>query len=109
MTCRVFSPFLWLAPTARRISTEPPTAQDARPVSYTHLDVYKRQGHSWTYKTALQLLQRFELSPDAALQLLHIWNQTCDPPWSDSELRHKVIDASKSRLQLGRLAPSRGR
>jgi hypothetical protein len=66
-------------------------------------------GHSWTYKTALQLLQRFELSPEVGLQLLQRWNLTCDPPWSESELRHKVLQASKARLQLGRLAPTRGR
>lgn len=103
-----YQPLKCSAPYVAR-DTAPDLARAERWLAKRDPAVSGQGGHSWTYKTALQLLQRFELSPDAALQLLHIWNQTCDPPWSDSELRHKVIDASKSRLQLGRLAPSRGR
>lgn len=64
-------------------------------------------GHSWTFKTALQLLQRFELSEDVAFELLQVWNESCAPPWSEYELRRKVHEAAKARLQLGRLQPSR--
>jgi P4 family phage/plasmid primase-like protien len=45
---------------------------------------------------ACQLVEGFDLSPEHALQLLlGQWNDECQPPWSESELRHKVEDAMK--------------
>lgn len=65
-------------------------------------------GHTWTYGTALYVLNAFELDEAAALHVLQEWNARCDPPWSEAELLRKVREATKARLQLGRLPPSRG-
>ena len=35
-------------PKSDEVRTQQPQAQDTKPVSYTHLDVYKRQGKRWT-------------------------------------------------------------
>lgn len=52
-------------------------------------------GHNATFHAACVLLLGFGLSLQEALVLLREWNQTCQPPWSDKELEHKAIDASK--------------
>ncbi len=38
---------------------------------------------------------RFALNQDECLSLLLEWNQTCSPPWSEKELRHKIREAKK--------------
>lgn len=50
-------------------------------------------GHSKTLLAAEHLVRGFELSDDEALPLLLVWNQTCQPPWDESELRHKLSEA----------------
>lgn len=50
-------------------------------------------GHDATFRVACILVQGFALSGDDALCLLAEWNQCCQPPWSESELRHKVASA----------------
>lgn len=49
-----------------------------------------QSGHDWTYHAAALLVIDFALPVDEALPLLQEWNQTCQPPWSDSELMHKL-------------------
>ena len=53
-------------------------------------------GHGATYHVAALLLQGFALSEGDALMLLHEWNQSCQPPWSEQELRHKIESASRA-------------
>lgn len=60
-------------------------------------------GHASTYAVALGLVVGFELGLDDALEILMEWNSTCSPPWSLSELRHKVESAATSAS-----APTRG-
>jgi hypothetical protein len=54
------------------------------------------QGHKTTFRVACKLVHGFALSAEEALGLLRVWNQTCQPPWSEAELRHKVVSAMAS-------------
>lgn len=53
-------------------------------------------GHNRTYKAACRVMELFDLSVDEALPLLREWNETCQPPWTERELRHKLEDAAKN-------------
>jgi KaiC/GvpD/RAD55 family RecA-like ATPase len=53
-------------------------------------------GHGATFKAACSLVLGFDLPDSDALNLLSEWNQTCQPPWSERELKHKVESASQS-------------
>jgi hypothetical protein len=50
-------------------------------------------GHDQTFHAACVLVQGFALDRGPALALLGEWNQSCQPPWSDAELEHKIEDA----------------
>ena len=52
-------------------------------------------GHDQTFHAACVLVLGFALSPEQALPLLRQWNQTCEPPWNDRDLDHKLTDANK--------------
>jgi hypothetical protein len=53
-----------------------------------------QSGHSATYTAAVGLVHGFQLSEGDALALLSSWNQSCQPPWSDRELIHKIREAA---------------
>jgi hypothetical protein len=53
-----------------------------------------QSGHSATYTAAVGLVHGFQLSEGDALALLSNWNQSCQPPWSDRELIHKLREAA---------------
>lgn len=53
-----------------------------------------QNGHSTTYTAAVGLVHGFGLSERDALSLLSDWNRSCQPPWSDRELIHKVREAA---------------
>ena len=56
-----------------------------------------QSGHSATYTAAVGLVHGFQLSEGDSLGLLSSWNQSCQPPWTDRELIHKIREAgSKS-------------
>lgn len=68
-------------------------------------------GHQATWRAALVLVRGFDLDPTVALDLLRDWNRTCEPPWSERELVHKIKSAINARdvgrgylLQRGRAA-----
>ena len=50
-------------------------------------------GHNTTYRVACKLVHGFHLSDSDAMRLMAVWNEKCEPPWSDSELEHKIADA----------------
>lgn len=52
-------------------------------------------GHFVTFRAACVLVLGFGLEPHRALRVLAEWNQTCQPPWTERELWHKVTDAEK--------------
>lgn len=54
-------------------------------------------GHGQTFRVALKLATRFpELAERDLLTLLGDWNLRCEPPWSRTELEHKLSDALAS-------------
>jgi hypothetical protein len=50
-------------------------------------------GHPHTLLVAEHLVRGFELDAGTSMMILREWNRTCDPPWSEKELRHKVYEA----------------
>lgn len=65
-------------------------------------------GHPRTFKVAIALVRGFNLSNETALMLLREFNERCRPKWKESDLRHKINDAStKSRAQWGYLLTDR--
>lgn len=54
-------------------------------------------GHRRTFRVACVLVQKFGLTIEQAFPLLELWNQTCEPPWSEKELLHKLQDALRLR------------
>jgi putative DNA primase/helicase len=62
-------------------------------------------GHNQTFKAAC-VLMRFGLTRDEALEVLKEWNETCQPPWEEKELLHKLEDAAERvGLQANPLLP----
>ena len=53
-----------------------------------------QSGHSATYTAAVGLVHGFQLSEADSLALLSSWNQSCQPPWTDRELIHKIREAA---------------
>ena len=60
-------------------------------------------GHNVTFSVACRLVKGFDLSTVQALDVLSEWNATCNPPWSEHELRHKIESASKASGDSGYL------
>ncbi len=65
-----------------------------------------QRGHDATYHAACVLVQGFDLGADDAFLLLSEWSATCQPPWSEAELRHKIEDASQEPGERGYLLKS---
>jgi hypothetical protein len=62
-----------------------------------------QSGHDATFAVAVYLVKGFALTPDEAFPLMAEWNQSCVPPWSNAELKHKLEDAAKAECELGYL------
>ena len=60
-------------------------------------------GHSQTFSVACRLVKGFGLTQDQAFEVLKDYNSTCDPPWSEHELMHKLEDAAKASGAAGYL------
>ena len=52
-------------------------------------------GHRQAMYVACILVQRLCLTRDEALPIFETWNTTCQPPWSASEIDHKLREAEK--------------
>ena len=52
-------------------------------------------GHKITF-TAACACRRFGLDATEMLIAMTVFNETCDPPWNDSELAHKISEAIKT-------------
>jgi len=67
-------------------------------------------GHSQTYTAAVGLVHGFGLSETDAFALLSDWNRSCQPPWQDRELLHKIRQANEKSHSKprGHLANSSG-
>lgn len=55
-----------------------------------------QSGHATTFKAASALVWGFDLDPEEALPLLMQWNQGCQPPWTERDLRHKLRSAKST-------------
>jgi len=61
-----------------------------------------QRGHDKAFKAACKVGPGFNLAPDTLLRLLlETYNPTCKPPWSETELRHKVDEAYKVETRRG--------
>lgn len=57
-----------------------------------------QHGHDKTFRAACVLTHKFGLSFEQAFPLLKEWSDcSCEPPWSDVELTHKLRDALRRR------------
>ncbi len=61
-------------------------------------------GHKTTFHVCCVLVIGFALQEDEAWGLLLEYNQRCEPPWTEGELRHKLADAMRQPGQRGHLA-----
>lgn len=61
-------------------------------------------GHRTTFLLAQRLVRGFALDEATAFRLLCRWNERCDPPWKEWELRRKLRQAAtQGRMQPGEL------
>lgn len=51
-------------------------------------------GHEATWRAAVAVVRGFLVPPDAAMHILHEYNSRCQPPWTESDLAHKIESAS---------------
>jgi hypothetical protein len=66
-------------------------------------------GQRTTFKLALALVWGFELTPDDAMPFLRKYNQRCEPPWTEKELRIKAKSALEDKpKQTDKPRPPRG-
>jgi hypothetical protein len=57
-------------------------------------------GHAATFLVAQMLVRDFALADADALRLLREYNQRCQPPWSEEELRRKLGEAKVAGVSL---------
>ena len=55
-----------------------------------------QRGHDSTFAIACTLVNEYALSVEQALPFLCIYNLRCLPPWTETELRHKLDGAQKA-------------
>jgi hypothetical protein len=54
------------------------------------------RGHDHTFGVVCHVCEHFStLDDDEILDALQTWNESCSPPWTDKELRHKIKQARK--------------
>lgn len=64
-------------------------------------------GHNHTLAVVCHCVEYFgSLSDNDLLQSLHEWNERCEPPWTEKELRHK-LKAARDRIDAGDCNPSK--
>lgn len=59
-------------------------------------------GHNQTFEVACRLLNGFALSISDAQSLMREYSSRCQPPWTESEIVHKIEDADRVSHQLPR-------
>lgn len=65
-----------------------------------------QHGHDRTFYAAGKLVRGFALDHEAAYALLAEWNQKCEPPWSEHDLRRKLEQAARQPGPRGTLLTS---
>jgi hypothetical protein len=55
-----------------------------------------QHGHTATFRAALTMVRGFDLDAETAFRILwEGWNDSCNPPWSEKDLRRKVDQAAE--------------
>lgn len=54
-----------------------------------------RHGDADTFRVCCRLVRGFALGDEDAMLVLNEWNVKCEPPWSEDELRAKLIGARR--------------
>lgn len=67
--------------------------QAARYIAKCPPAISGQAGHNTAYSVIVSTVHGFALDESSAFRLLSGWNATCQPRWSDHELRHKIRDA----------------
>lgn len=62
-----------------------------------------QHGHDTAFHVACVLVLGFDLTPEQAFPIFNEFNQGCQPPWTDSEIWHKLTDADKQAGERGYL------
>jgi hypothetical protein len=58
--------------------------------------IFRQGGRERTFKLACKMVHDFNLSVDTALSvMMNEWNERCDPPWEEDELRREVEGAAE--------------
>ncbi|MDZ4684607.1 MAG: DUF3987 domain-containing protein [Planctomycetaceae bacterium] len=57
--------------------------------------VSEQGGHNRTIGLALRLVRDFALPIEEAYPLIADWNQRCQPPWTEAQLRYKLQEADR--------------
>lgn len=55
-----------------------------------------QNGHGRTFQVACALYNGFALTEEQLYSYLELYNQRCQPPWSERELRHKASQAAQA-------------
>jgi hypothetical protein len=58
-------------------------------------------GHAATFRVACVLVHGFALSDNDALAILKEWNQSCQPPWPESDLIYKINSGRNTTSKYG--------
>jgi hypothetical protein len=61
-----------------------------------------QRGHDRTFALACSLVNGFALDQEQAIRWMSLYNEKCQPKWSDTELLHKVNDAFRADHRLPR-------
>ena len=85
-----------IRPTVRRPSAAVTAVERARSfLQRVEPAVSGQRGDLLTFRACCRIVRGFDLSDDEALNALTEWNARCQPPWSEHELRQKVVNARK--------------
>lgn len=73
------------------------TAQDRakRYIATIPPAVAGQHGDTATFRVCCRLVRGFDLDDDDAFAVLADWNRTCEPPWSEHDLRSKLAAARR--------------
>ena len=67
-----------------------------------------QRGHDKLFKAACKIGPGFDLPLATTFRLIEtVYNPTCNPPWSEKELRHKIEDAYETATERGFLLNAR--
>jgi len=61
-----------------------------------------QRGHDRSFALACKLVNGFALDEQQAIRWMRLWNEKCQPKWSEAELLHKVSDAVRADHRLPR-------